>query len=70
MGNLCNDARIGALSVRVTTADGAVHEGVPDAIPAEREDEAVDDTGWSEPLRVDGEVVRLQDVCEIQIRRP
>lgn len=71
VGQVCDQARMAKLAVEVRTREGRSYTGVPAPRRARPGDpREVDDTGFTNELEVDGEMVRLDEVLEICLRMP
>ncbi len=72
LGDICDDARLGHLPVRLTLADGTVIEGIPDSArqPSPGDAGPLDDTGVRTMVVIDGVRVALPEVSEVSVVRP
>ena len=70
VGRLCDEARTGALSVRLRLADGDEILGVPEPLPKAQQGEQLDETGYADEVTVGGVSVDLSDVVEATVMRP
>jgi hypothetical protein len=72
VGGVCDDARLAHMPVLVTTTGGRLLQGVPEAHPASLEsgEPELAETGYTNDLDVDGEVIALDEVQEILFVRP
>jgi hypothetical protein len=70
VGDVCRSARLAQIPVTVKVADGTSVSGVPRPHEADGPDAEVDHTGWSDDLQVNGHVVSLESVVEIQVGSP
>ncbi len=71
MGDVCESARLGHMSVDVHTGDGTVVSGVPDPRPVRDDDpSAIDGVGYARELSIAGTTVLLDDVRQVVLTRP
>jgi hypothetical protein len=70
VGRLCGDARIGALTVRLTLVSGEEVVGVPEPPRDAEGAEELDSIGYVDGLTVDGVTVALSDVVEASVAHP
>lgn len=69
-GDTCAAAGLANLVVEIMLANGTVRSGVPSPRSSEDEDSALDETGYSNLLLVDGGLIRLEDVVGFAVHSP
>ncbi len=70
LGRLFADARLAALTVRVTLDGGAELVGVPTPPAPGDGPTQIDDTGYEDAVTIDGTVVPMSQVVEVRVYRP
>ena len=71
VGDLCDQARIGDLKVLVETRDGGSYVGTPSARPVpDAHPDALDHTGYTDCIFIDGQKLALSDVYSIRFWCP
>jgi hypothetical protein len=71
LGDACVAAGLASIPVDVLLRDGRRVGGMPSPRPASEEsDDAVDATGYSSLLIINGDPLELEDIVEFVIRSP
>jgi hypothetical protein len=70
VGNVCADARLAGLTVRLSLDTGEQVTGVPEPPPETEGSDELDNTGYADVVPFDGIAVPLSGVVEVSLRRP
>ena len=70
VGNICADARLAGLTVRLSLDTGEQVTGVPEPPPETEGSDELDNTGYADVVPFDGIAVPLSEVVEVSLRRP
>ena len=70
VGQVCTEASVGGLPVRLTLRDGTTYDGSPQPRPAD-DGRELDHTGFRDAIDFeDGRSVPLSDVIAVSVRHP
>jgi hypothetical protein len=70
VGNLCADAHLAGLTVRLSLETREQVTGVPEPPPETEGSDELDNTGYADVVPFDGIAVPLSEVVEVSLSRP